>query len=85
MFKRKFAVLALIAALITTSFAVAGCSSQGGENGKTVITMLQYKPEAVAAFEEIEERFNATHDDIELRIESPKAQSQILCKHRTAV
>lgn len=39
MFKRKFAVLALIAALITTSFAVAGCSSQGGENGETVITM----------------------------------------------
>ena len=78
MFKRKFAVLALIAALITTSFAVAGCSSQGGENGKTVITMLQYKPEAVAAFEEIEERFNATHDDIELRIESPNEAMTVL-------
>lgn len=78
MFKRKFAVLALIAALLTTSFAVAGCSSQGGENGKTVITMLQYKPEAVAAFEEIEERFNATHDDIELKIESPNEAMTVL-------
>ncbi len=78
MFKRKFAVLALIAALITTSFAVAGCSSQGDENGKTVITMLQYKPEAVAVFEEIEERFNATHDDIELRIESPNEAMTVL-------
>lgn len=40
--------------------------------------MLQYKPEAVAAFEEIEERFNATHDDIELRIESPNEAMTVL-------
>lgn len=78
MFKRKFAVLLLIAALITTSFAVSGCGKQGGENGKTVITMLQYKPEAVKAFEEIERRFNETHDDIVLKVESPNEAMTVL-------
>lgn len=33
--------------------------------------MVQYKPEAVKAFEKMEEKFNETHDDIELTIESP--------------
>lgn len=41
MFKRKFAVLALIAALITTSFAVAGCSSQLFLLSQVLFTALQ--------------------------------------------
>jgi raffinose/stachyose/melibiose transport system substrate-binding protein len=40
--------------------------------------MVQYKPEAVAAFEEMEERFNATHDDIHLTIESPNEAMTVL-------
>ena len=48
------------------------------KSGKTVITMIQYKPESVKAFEAMEERFNATHDDIELKIESPNEAMTIL-------
>lgn len=55
-----------------------GCGSKSHSNGKTEITMLQYKPEAVAAFEEIEERFNAAHDDIHLNIESPNEAMTVL-------
>ena len=40
--------------------------------------MISYKPEAVAAFEKIEERFNETHDDIHLTIESPNEAVTIL-------
>ena len=40
--------------------------------------MIQYKPESVKAFEAMEERFNATHDDIELKIESPNEAMTIL-------
>ena len=40
--------------------------------------MVQYKPEAVKAFEKMEEKFNETHDDIELTIESPNEAMTIL-------
>ncbi len=40
--------------------------------------MLQYKPEAVKAFEKMEEEFNATHDDIVLHIESPNDAMTVL-------
>lgn len=47
-------------------------------NGKIQVTMLQYKPEAVKAFEEIERRFNETHDNITLKIESPNEAMTVL-------
>jgi len=56
---------------------LSGCGAADGA-GKTVVRMLQYKPEAVAAFEEMERRFNAGHDDIELRIESPNEAMVVL-------
>jgi len=40
--------------------------------------MLQYKPEAVKAFEKMEAEFNATHDDIVLKIESPNDAMTVL-------
>jgi raffinose/stachyose/melibiose transport system substrate-binding protein len=43
-----------------------------------VIELVQYKPEAVNAFEQLEEKFNAEHDDIELKIDSPNDAMTIL-------
>ena len=57
---------------------LSGCSNTDRSDGKTVVRMLQYKPEAVDAFEEMEERFNAEHDDIVLKIESPNEAMTVL-------
>lgn len=59
------------------AFGSAGCSSEG-QKGVTEIEMVQYKPEAVKAFEQIERKFNETHDDIHLTIESPNEAMTIL-------
>ena len=61
-----------------TGFCLGGCGGSGTEDGKTVIELVQYKPEAVKAFEKIEQRFNETHDDIVLKIESPNDAMTIL-------
>lgn len=59
------------------AFGTAGCGSEG-KNGVVEIEMVQYKPEAVKAFEQIEQKFNETHDDIHLTIESPNEAMTIL-------
>ena len=46
--------------------------------GKTEIEILQYKPEAAAYFDKVEEEFNASHDDIHLTISSPNDASTIM-------
>lgn len=77
--KKRVIATALVAAmLVGTVITAAGCSSSGSSDGKTQITMLQYKPEAVKAFEQMEEEFNATHDDIVLKIESPNDAMTVL-------
>ncbi|MCD8216942.1 MAG: extracellular solute-binding protein [Clostridiales bacterium] len=58
------------------AFALAGCGSR--TEGKIEIELVQYKPEAVDVFEQLEEEFNATHDDIVLTIESPNDATTIL-------
>lgn len=76
--KKKVIAALLAAAMLTVSIVpLAGCSSESSD-GKTHITMLQYKPEAVKAFEAMEEEFNATHDDIVLTIESPNDAMTVL-------
>ena len=40
--------------------------------------MVQYKPEAVDIFEQFQDEFNATHDDIYLKIDSPNDAMTIL-------
>ncbi|MDO4294974.1 MAG: extracellular solute-binding protein [bacterium] len=57
--------------------ALSGCG-QAENNGKIQIEIVQYKPEAVKAFEELERKFNETHDDIELKIDSPNDAMTIL-------
>ena len=77
--KRKKLLCAILIAVMLASTVLSGCSSEKkSEDGKTVIEMVQYKPEAVAAFEALEEEFNATHDNIELRIESPNDAMTVL-------
>lgn len=78
MLKRKIKVFAVIAAFTSTIISMTGCESSNTKNGVTEITMLQYKREAVDAFEKIEEAFNSTHDDIHLTIESPNEAMTIL-------
>ena len=65
--------------LMGVGLALAACGdSSKTSDGKTKIEMVQYKPEAVKAFEKMEEKFNETHDDIELTIESPNEAMTIL-------
>ena len=75
--RRVIATMLVAAMLIGTVISASGCSSEESD-GKTHITMLQYKPEAVKAFEKMEEEFNATHDDIVLHIESPNDAMTVL-------
>ncbi|MGN1085579.1 MAG: ABC transporter substrate-binding protein [Porcipelethomonas sp.] len=76
--KKRNHLTCLTLAATISSLILTGCSGTSGSDGKTEIKMIQYKPEAVAAFEEIEERFNSTHDDIVLKIESPNEAMTIL-------
>ena len=57
--------------------SLTGCA-QSSSSGKVEVELVSYKPEAVEAFEEIAERFNATHDDIHLTIDSPNEAMTIL-------
>ncbi len=66
----------LIGAMFSTAL-LSGCSTET-TSGKAVVEIVQYKPEAVKAFEALEEKFNATHDDIELVIDSPNDAMTIL-------
>lgn len=69
----------LVSALccMMTTFGVWGCGAS--DKGQMVeIEIVQYKPEAAAYFEMVEEEFNATHDNIRLKISSPNDAMTIL-------
>lgn len=66
-------ILAAAAALTMT-----GCGKKQPADGKIQIELMQYKPEAVDIFEQLEEEFNRTHDNIHLTIESPNDAMTIL-------
>lgn len=76
--KSKSALGILIAGILFMSLAFQGCSSVKNNSGVKKIELLQYKPEAVDAFEKIEKMFNDTHDDIKLSVESPNEAMTIL-------
>lgn len=67
-----------LAGVIVGSLLLAGCGSKASQDGKIEIELIQYKPEAVAIFEHLEEEFNRTHDNIHLSIESPNDAMTIL-------
>ena len=77
--RRKKQLSVLLIAAMTASALLTGCGDNGKTaDGKTVIELVHYKPKAVAVFEQLEEEFNATHDDIQLKIESPNDAMTIL-------
>ncbi len=79
MTRRKRKIMALFLAVTTVSgLLLGGCGKKEGADGKVVIELVHYKPEAVDVFEALEEKFNASHDDIELVIDSPNDAMVIL-------
>lgn len=76
--KKKVIAVLLMATVLTGMAATTGCGNSADKDGKTHINLVQYKPEAVKAFEKMEEEFNATHDDIVLQIESPNDAMTVL-------
>lgn len=78
MSKRKICgSLSLILGIVMGMANLAGCG-QSTSDGKVEIEMVSYKPEAVEAFEKIARRFNETHTDIHLTIDSPNEAMTIL-------
>lgn len=76
--KRKCVALGMALVLTASSAVLTGCGSDKTKDGRTIVTMLQYKPEAVSAFDEMAELFNASQDEIYLEIESPNDAMTVL-------
>ena len=74
---KKKLVCLLLACTMPASFLLSGCSANSGD-GKIQIELVHYKPEAVDVFEQLEEEFNSTHDDIHLTISSPNDAMTVL-------
>ena len=55
-----------------------GCGQDNVADGKVEIEIVQYKPEAAKYFDELEKKFNETHDNIHLTISSPNDAMTIL-------
>ena len=75
--KRKAVLSVLLAGTMLAAMSLSACGSNEA-NGKTVVELVQYKQEAVDVFEQLEEEFNATHDNILLKIDSPNDATTIL-------
>ena len=76
--KGKKVIGAALAGCMTASMFLTACGDGNENSGKTEIEILQYKPEAATYFDQVEEEFNATHDDIHLTIDSPNDASTIM-------
>lgn len=77
--KSKKRMLSLfLAGVMPAGALLTGCGQGQSDSGKIEIELVQYKPEAVAVFEQLEEEFNRTHDNIHLTIESPNDATTIL-------
>ena len=78
--KRKVkAAVCRLCLCMTLAAVLSGCGKSGTDaSGKIIVEMIQYKPEAVAIFDALEEKFNATHDDILIKIDSPNDAMTIL-------
>lgn len=75
--KKKKVISTVLAVSMLAAAILPGCGSDEN-SGKTEIEILQYKPEAATYFDQAEEQFNATHDDIHLTISSPNDASTIM-------
>ena len=75
--KNSKAISTVLVVFMLVSMILSGCGSNEN-SGKTKIEILQYKPEAATYFDQLEDQFNATHDDIHLTISSPNDATTIL-------
>ena len=75
--KKASLLCATIFSVAVISSMLCGCTNSSND-GKVEVELIQYKPEAVKAFEKIEENFNATHNDIHLTIQSPNEAMTVL-------
>ena len=75
--KKKKVISAVLAVSMLSAAILPGCGS-GEDSGVTEIEILQYKPEAATYFDQVEDEFNATHDDIHLTISSRNDASTIM-------
>lgn len=76
MLRRKVKYLGAAVCSVAAMAVAGGCGNSA--DGKTEIEIVQYKPEAANYFTAVEEEFNATHDDIHLKISSPNDAMTIL-------
>ena len=74
---KRIKCLGLALCCMASSLFVCGCGASAND-GKVEIEIVQYKPEAANYFKTVEDEFNATHDDIHLKISSPNDAMTIL-------
>ena len=77
MLRRKVKYLGAAVCSVAAMAVAGGCGNSAGD-GKVEVEIVQYKPEAANYFTAVEEEFNATHDDIRLKISSPNDAMTIL-------
>lgn len=77
--RKRNAIISLgLTGALLASAMLPGCGEEKASSGKIEIEMISAKQEAVEIFEELEQKFNETHDDIHLSIESPNDAITIL-------
>ena len=76
--KHKRIILLILMACIGQGLILTGCQLKTEAAEKTVIEIVQYKPEATEYFDELQKEFNDTHENIELKIESPNDANTVL-------
>ena len=74
---KRVKCLGLAICCMAASLFACGCGASAND-GKIEIEIVQYKPEAANYFKTVEDEFNATHDDIHLKISSPNDAMTIL-------
>ena len=77
MCKRKTKIVCSLLSVLMTVGLLTGCGGKK-QDGVTEIHIVQYKPEAVDFFNNLQKEFNETHNDIQLTIESPNDAMTIL-------
>lgn len=74
---KRIKCLGLAICCMAASLFASGCGASAND-GKIEIEIVQYKPEAANYFKTVEDEFNATHDNIHLKISSPNDTMTIL-------
>lgn len=75
--EKKIRCLKIALCCMIAATALQGCGASK-DNQITEIEIVQYKPEAASYFEMVEDAFNASHEDIRLKISSPNDAMTIL-------